>query len=135
MAANLYSLLHVSETELVVMLALTKGVAVLAALAGLSVTLARRDPPRYLALSMTMMSVGVSIALFARLTETRALIETIPFLLLGACLLYQTGNGERDSSSIRPAAEANDAWGGFVEGETRMRHTALHRRHSTEVSL
>jgi hypothetical protein len=80
-------------------LTLANAIVVLVSLAALAIVLVLRDAARYLALSMTIVVIATSIVLFAEISETRVLVETIPFVLLGACLLYHSARGSTEASN------------------------------------
>ena len=48
-----------------------------------AIALARRNPPRFLALSLTHLALVVSIFLFGVITETRVMLELVPFVIFG----------------------------------------------------
>lgn len=48
-----------------------------------AILLARRNPARFLALSITHLTLVVSIFLFGVITETRVMLELVPFVILG----------------------------------------------------
>lgn len=55
----------------------------LAVTAAIAIVLARRNPPRFLALSLTHLALVVSIFLFGVITETRVMLELVPFVIFG----------------------------------------------------
>lgn len=87
---NLYALQHVWEGGVSSILIDCLPWIIFSAIIVLAIVLVLQDAARYLAFSMTIMASAVSILLFAYISETRAFVETIPFLVMGACMLFRS---------------------------------------------
>lgn len=87
---NLSYIRHATHEGLTVTLTAAKGLLLLASLMGLVVELVWIDAARFAALSTTVLALAASIVVFAQISETRVFIDTIPFLLLGTCLLHRS---------------------------------------------
>jgi hypothetical protein len=88
---NLRSLQNAWDGSINTILTISVPLIILLALAGLAIVLAVKNAARYLAFSITILISAMSILLFAYISETRVFVETIPFLLMGACLLCVSG--------------------------------------------
>ncbi len=87
---NFHVLLHAWNGGFISNLSIIIAMIFFSAIAGLSIALMLKDTLRYLAFSITIMTMALSILLFGYISETRVFIETIPILLMGACLLFQS---------------------------------------------
>ncbi len=88
--SNLYALQHAWDGGVSRLLTVLLSLVILSSIIGLGIGLARRNAARYLGFSITIMILAISILLFGYISETRVFVETIPVLLLGACLLFQS---------------------------------------------
>jgi hypothetical protein len=88
--SNLDNLQYAWENGMNSILTVSLSLMLISAIIALAVVLVLKDAARYLAFSITMLASAVSIMLFAYISETRVFVETIPFLLMGACLLFHS---------------------------------------------